>query len=242
MVSSWYNLATVKILGKSVSRKFQCFYKDVKGRIRVPIQFERHPFRAMGEYRLENGIAKIRLNTNLDKPHFEYTAAHELVHVLKDSELWPTTVRHANLPDKSPEALVGSELLALVRDLSDNDNLKVAGFDSSYSDDIRYRNSKKALNKDPVPHIGTPDWCIWVIRYCYLSMTQSRRRWNELREIYFKRAPGIAEKGEELRNIMQKHGWGDPDQALKSLIAIRNSLGLTKAQVIIVDRRTGENF
>jgi hypothetical protein len=232
----------MKILGKSVSRKLQCFYKDIAERVGVSIQFERDPFMAMGDYRLENGVARIRLNANLDKQHFEHTVAHELVHALKDSELWPTTVRNASLPDNSPEALVGSELLALVRDLSDSDNLKAAGFDSSYSDDIRYRNSKKALNKDPVPSIGTPAWCIWVLRYCYLSMTQSRRRWNRLREICLNRAPGIANKGEELIDIIRKHGWENPDQALKSLITIRNSLGLTRAQVIIVDRRTGESF
>ncbi len=232
----------MKILGKSISKKLQCFYKDIAERIGVPIQFERDPFMAMGDYRLENGVARIRLNTNLDKQHFEHTVAHELVHALKDSELWPTTVRNASLPDNSSEALVGSELLALVRDLSDSDNLKAAGFDSSYSDDIRYRNSKKALNKDPVPSIGTPAWCIWVLRYCYLLMTQSHRRWSGLREIFLKRAPDIAKKGEELIDIIHKHGWENPDQALKSLIAIRGSLGLTKTQVIVVDRRTGESY
>lgn len=241
MATSCYNLTTMKILGKSVSRKFQRFYKDIVVRIGVPIQFERDPYKALGDYRLENGVAKIRLNTNLDKPHFEYTAAHELVHALKDSELWPTTARESSLPDNSAEAQVGSELLALVRDLSDSDTLKAAGFDSTYSDDIRYNNSKKGLIEAAIPRVGTPIWCIWVLRYCYLSMTQSRQRWNKLKEIYLKRAPSIAEKGEELIDIIHKHGWGNPDQAVKSLIAIRNSLGLTEAQVIIVDRRTGEN-
>ncbi len=232
----------MKILGKSVSRKLQSFYKDIAERIGVPIQFERDPFMAMGDYRLENGVARIRLNTTLNKQHFEYTVAHELVHALKDSELWPTTVRDASLADNSPEALVGSQLLALVRDLSDSDTLKAVGFDSSCSDDTRYRNSKKALIKDPVPRVDTPDWYIWALRYCYLSMTQSHRRWSRLREIFLKRAPDIAQKAEELIDIIHKHGWENPDQALKSLIAIRGSLGLTRAQVIVVDRRTGESY
>lgn len=82
----------------------------------------------------------------------------------------------------------------------------------------------------------------WALRYCYLSMTQSHRRWGRLREIFLKRAPDIAKKGEELINIIHKHGWENPDQALKSLIAIRGSLSLTRAQVIVVDRRTGESY
>jgi len=103
----------MKILGKTVSNKFQSFYTDIVPRIGVPITFERGPFKAMGDYLLQNGIAKIRLDTSLISSHFEETAAHELLHALQDSELWPTTARGTNLPNNSPEAIVGSELGAL---------------------------------------------------------------------------------------------------------------------------------
>lgn len=131
----------MKILGKTVSNKFQLFYKDIAPGIGVPIRFERGPYRAMGNYWLQNRIARIRLDTSLIRPHFEETAAHELLHALQDSELWPTTARSANLPDNSPEAIVGSELGALVRDLNVLETLQTLGFNADYSNDTRYRSS-----------------------------------------------------------------------------------------------------
>jgi len=63
-----------------------------------------------------------------------------------------------------------------------------------------------------------------------------------LRELYLKRAPSIAAKGEELIAVIKKNGWSNPDQALTSMIAIRDSLGLTGEQVIIRDVRTGNRY
>ena len=100
----------MKILGKTVSNRFQSFYRDIASRIDTPVRFERNPYQAMGDYKLENGIARIRLDTKLTGPHFEETAAHELLHALQDSEFWPDTARSVNLPDESPEAAAGSEL------------------------------------------------------------------------------------------------------------------------------------
>lgn len=232
----------MKILGKTVSNKFQSFYTGIVPRIGVPITFERGPFKAMGDYLLQNGIARIRLDTSLIPPHFEETAAHELLHTLQDSKLWPTTARGASLPDNSPEAIVGSELGALVRDLDVLETLRTLGFDAGYSGDTRYRNSKKNLAKAAIPAQGSPMFHIWILRYCYLAMTQRPNRWARLRDLYLKRVPSTATKGEELIAIMKRNGWSNPDQALASMIAIRESLGLTKAQVIVVDRRTGARF
>jgi len=196
----------------------------------------------MGDYKLENGIARIRLDTSLIRPHFEETAAHELLHALQDAELWPTTARSANLPDNSPEAKVGSELQALVRDLNVLETLQTLGFDADYSNDTRYRNSKKNLAGAAIPAHGSPMFHIWILRYCYLAMTQRPNIWARLRELYLKRAPSIAEKGEELIAVIKNNGWSNPDQALSSMIAIRGSLGLTNEQVIIVDARTGNRY
>ena len=196
----------------------------------------------MGDYQLVNGIAKIRLDVNLIKPHFEETAAHELIHALEDSESWPITSRTVNLPYNSPEAIVGSELGAGVRDLHVYDTLKVLGFGSEYSNDARYRNSKKELVSATIPQKGSPMHCIWILRYCFLAMTQRPNRWVKLKEMFLKRAPSIAIKGEELIGMLKNNGWSTPDQALNSMIAMRDSLGLTKAQVIILDKRTGNRF
>jgi len=232
----------MKILGKTVSNRFRLFYKDIVSRVNVPVRFERNPYQAMGDYKLENGIARVRLDTSLIRPHFEETAAHELLHALQDLELWPTTVRSANLPNSSPEAIVCSELGTLVRDLNVLETLQILGFNADYSNDIRYRNSKRNLARAAIPAYGSPMFHIWILRYCYLAMTQRPNRWAKLRELYLKRAPSIAAKGEELIAVIKKNGWNNPDQALTSMIAIRDSLGLTHEQVIIVDARTGNEY
>jgi len=232
----------MKILGKTVSDKFQSFYRDIVPRIGTPIEFERGPYRAMGDYRLQNGISRIRLDTSLIGPHFEETVAHELLHAFQDSELWPTTARSASLPDNSPEAIVGSELGALVRDLNVLEALQSLGLNAEYSNDTRYRNSKRNLASAAIPTHGSPMFHIWTLRYCYLAMTQRLNRWARLRELYLKRAPSIAAKGEELVAVIKKNGWSNPDQALTSMIAIRDSLGLTHEQVTIVDARTGNRY
>ena len=38
------------------------------------------------------------------------------------------------------------------------------------------------------------------------------------------------------------YGWSNPDQALTSMIAIRDTIGLTYEQVTIVDARTGNRY
>ena len=52
----------MKILGKSVSTKFQAFYRDVIPQINVPVRFERAPFHSMGDYLL---VSPISTNTGI---------------------------------------------------------------------------------------------------------------------------------------------------------------------------------
>ena len=144
-----------------------------------------------------------------------------------------------NLSDDSPEAVVGTELASLVRDLSVLEALQTMGFETEYSNNVRYENAVKNLKSAPIPKQGSPMWCLWVIRYAYLSLTQPKRKWRRLSEIYLKRAPSIATKGEELVAVVNKNGWCNPDQALASMIGIRESLGINEKQVIIRDPRAG---
>jgi hypothetical protein len=177
----------------------------------------------------------------MPRPYFEHTAAHELLHALQDLELWPTT-RRPNPLDDSPESKVSSELASLILDLNVEDTLQTLGFDATYSDSVRYKNSKKGLESATVPKFHNPMWCLWVLRYCKLSFTQSSRKWARLKGLYLKHAPSIAEKGEELVAIIRKHGWSNPSQALDSMIAIRDSLGLTREHVVVMDGRTRTRY
>jgi hypothetical protein len=121
--------------------------------------------------------------------------------------------------------------------------LESLGFDPTYEDEFRYKNSMKQISNDEVPPDGSPGWCIWSLRYAYLSLTQLRRRWDHLQEAYLRRAPEVARKGEEIITLARRHGWDNQEGALNSMVAIRNSLGLaTDQRCIVVDIRTNTPY
>lgn len=232
----------MKLLGKGVSSHFHSFYKEVEARLGWPIHFERNPHKALGDFRFENGIARIRLNADMNMQAMEHNAAHELLHAVQVQEGWPTTAHLTELGDQSGEALVGTELGALVLDLNVEEQLQLASFDKQYSDNRRYINTKKALQNVDVPPLESPRGHIWTLRYAYLCLTQSKTRRVKLRSLYLSKAPDIAKKGEEIITLLNQHGWNNPDQALTSMVAIRQALGLTKEQVIIQVIITGKRF
>ncbi len=124
-------------------------------------------------------------------------------------------------------------------DLNAEDRLKLWSFDSVWIMDDQYRNLKKAILDENIPATGSNRWRKAVMMYAYASLTQPAKKWNRLRKVFVQRAPHIERKGEELSSILQKNGWNNPDEALASLIAIRDSIGLHDNQICIIDGRTG---
>ncbi len=231
----------MEILGKNISPALESLYHQTASKTGVPVHFERLPegWSKFGHYRLEKGIARIVVCTDIPKAAFEHCCAHELVHALQDAELWPRTHRRLGLPDTSPESKVGTELGSLVRDLDVEERLRPLGFESGYEDEFRYKASMKGISNEAIPSEGIPMWCLWSLRYAYLFFTQMPRRWKRLRQKYLERAPSIAKNGEEIVAIIRKHGCRSQDQALQSMIAIRDSLGLaTDERCRILDART----
>ena len=78
--------------------------------------------------------------------------------------------------------------------------------------------------------------------YAYASLTQATKRWNRLKRLFHQRAPHIERKGEDLVAILNKNGWNNPDEALTSLITVRQSIGLDSSIIGIIDGRTGHRF
>lgn len=230
----------MKILGKSVSSHFQSIYEDIVARIGVPKFYPNPPGQALGDCGFENGVVVIRLRTDMSRPNFEQNVAHELLHALQRAEGWP--VLETRLPDQSVIFGIGVMLGSLVADFNVEDRLKQLSFDSTLVINAKYRNLKKALLEEDIPASGSDRWCRAAMMYAESSLTQPARRWNKLKELFLKRSPHIAEKGEELVSILKRYGWDNPDQALASMVAIRNNLGRASDQVTIVDGVTGARF
>ena len=177
---------------------------------------------------------------DLSRANFEHHAAHELIHALQIKQGWPSVIsRH---PPQSPVGALGGTLVSIVFDLDAEERLSQLSFDSTYILDAQYRNLKRAILDEDIPSTRSLRWRKGIMLYAYASFTQPTRRWDNLRKLFLRRAPHIESKGEELAYIIKKNGWNTPDQALTSLIAARQSIGLSSEQVGIVDRRTEHRF
>jgi len=229
----------MKILNKSVSERFESFYKDIAARIGAHKFCPNPPGGILGDCHLEDGVIVVRLRTDVNKSRFEQNVAHELLHALQIVEGWPTI--KSRLPDNSAVAQLGATLASLVLDLNVEDRLKQLPFDSKPVIGDQYRNLTKAILGE-IPSSGSYQWRRAVMMYIYASLIQPPRKWKKLGELFLERAPHIARKGEELALLVKRHSWNTPDQALASMIAIRENIGLPSDQLSIVDRRTEQRF
>lgn len=230
----------MKILNKAVSKEFESFYEDTVAHIGIQPKFQRNPPHGLlGSFCLEAGVPVIRLSTNMNRPIFEHTVAHELCHALQRMEGWPTIV--SRLDDKSPIAQIGRHLASLVLDLDVSDRLKDWSSNLTWLH-AGYRNLRKAVLDQNVPQSGSDEWRKGAMMYAFASLTQPLQKWNRLKKLFLNRAPHIAEKGEELASILMKLGWQTADRALHSLIAIRDSLDLPSDQLTILDTKTEKRY
>lgn len=233
----------MKILGKSISEDFQRFYDHTAERLGIAIEFRRNPpFKIWGACEVKNNIATIWLKTDMPEPMFEHNTAHELLHAVQQTEGWPEADCGENLPKESAEAFIACLISSTVLDMIVDEQLQKLGFDRSHADEIRYKQKRLALQTESVPELEKPHGCEWALHYVMASQALSPKRCGKLRALYQARAPHIAEKGEELVAILQKNGWKSPDQALASMVAIRDSLGLNSKQVTITNGKTGEKL
>ena len=76
-----------------------------------------------------------------------------------------------------------------------------------------------------------------------MHFTLTANEWAALDAVFRERSPQVARLGEEMTTIMRGVGWGTREQALESLVGVRDSLGLQVNQIVLVmDPITGEIF
>lgn len=224
----------MKILNKTVGRRFTSFYEEMVLQIGETRFYQSH-IPGLAYYRHNQGINEIRLHADVNQPCFEHQIAHELIHALQRKEGWPRLVsRHF--------AELGETLVSMVLDLNVEDRLKSWAFESAWIINDQYRNIRRAILHEDTPATGTNRWRRGAMMYTYALLTQPTKRQNILMTLFQQRAPHIARKSEELVCILKDNGWSNPDEALSSLIAIRSSIGLQSSQLGIIDGRTEQRF
>ena len=229
----------MKILGKTVSTKFISFYEQTIKYTGEP-HFYPTPQPGMGSCYYENDNLIIELRLDLNKSSFEHQVAHEMIHAVQIQEGWPIII--SRYGRGTPYGEVGIKLNSIIHDLNDEERLKKWDFDSTTIMYEQYINLKKAILSNDIPKEGGLRWCNGSLMYTYAAFIQPYNRWKRLQTLFHRRLPNIETKGNELVSIIKANGWNTANQALNSLIAIRESLGLSPQILGIKDGATGERY
>lgn len=247
----------MKIVGREVSRSLSSIRREVES-LCGPIKFDVLTGEdAYGRYRLEEGKPHIWVITDLrlTDPQFEHIVAHEMMHAVQVEQDWPTAEAAQECGEGSGEAVdclvyarVARDLHNLVLDLDVEDRLKklerscAIVLDPTYGMEGRYQHLTRRLQSGVSFSPGSFGLEYERLALVYALETLLGSPWmGLLEELYLKHAPQVAAKGKELVLILHEKGWATPDQALVSMIAIRDSLDLAKT-CIIVDRKSQRRF
>ena len=170
-----------------------------------------------------------------------YHAAHELTHLLLRRRGYPHTARGRGYGPLSPEARIGGDIEEMVLHPAVDAILMPLGFGKPRIQQRMARGALNGVSNSPAPASGTPWYYTWAIRYCELSLELPPNLWRPIAQAYESRSPAVCELGRDLLGIMHAAGWGTREQALAAMVRVRDTLGLSvDDRVLVVDPATGE--
>ena len=235
----------MEILGRELTAPFDEFWERFGDEIAVPAEYiEAGHSVVFGDQGADLCAPNLPAWAELPDDDLAYHVAHELFHIVQRQRDYPKTVRGRQYPPDSVEARIGADLEEMILHPPLEELLRDdMGFTNDF---IRERMLRGALNgvaSSPVPEYGTPWFTTWAIRYCELQIVLDADEWTRLRTVFTERSPQVARLGEEMTAIMSEVGWGTREQALRSLVGVRDSLGLQVNRIVLVmDPVSGEIF
>ena len=233
----------MRVLGRELPPPFDEFWQRFEDEIPVPVEHigAGHSV-VFGDQGYDLSAPNLPAWAGLPDDDLAYHVAHELYHIVQRHRGYPRTVRGRQYPPDSVEARIGADLEEMILHPPLEELLRgELGFTNDF---IRTRMLQGALHgvaNGPAPEYGTPWFTTWAIRYCELQIILNSEEWTELQAVFKDRSPQVTRLGEEMTAIMNEIGWGTPEQALQSLVAVRDSLGLQVNQIVLVmDPLTGD--
>ena len=170
-----------------------------------------------------------------------YHAAHELAHLLLRRRGYPHTARGRGYGPLSAEARIGGDIEEMTLHPAVDALIMPLGFSKRRIQARMLRGALNGVRNSPAPASGTPWYYTWAIRYCELNMDLPPQDWRPLAEAYESRSPAVCELGRDLLGIMHAVGWGTREQALEAMVRVRDTLGLSvDDRVLVIDPATGE--
>ena len=234
----------MKVLGKTLVAPFAAFWAEFSSEIDIPFHLiEEGHWRVFGPECYHQGSGSLPSWLDLPNEALSYHVSHELTHLLMRKRGYPISVRGIQYSEGSPQGRVGGDLEEMISHPALEEILAPFPFDKTHIQQHLSEEAGRGLESSPVPESGTPWWATWACRFCELHFLLPHRQWLRLEVVYDGRCPDIADKGRELIAIMEQEGFTTPDQALKSMIRARDSLGLDKENIcLVLDPRDSRNY
>ncbi len=179
--------------------------------------------------------------TRLPDDDLAYHATHELAHVLLRRRGFPHTARGRGYGPLTAEARIGGDIEEMVIHPALDALIMPLGFSKRSIQARMLRGALNGVRHNPPPASGTPWFYTWAIRYCELKLDLPPQDWRPLARLYEARSLAVCELGRDLLGIMHSVGWGTREQALRAMVEVRDTLGLSvDDRVLVIDPETGE--
>lgn len=232
----------IRVLGRGLPDYFERYWNIVSADVDVPVEYIEEGHSAIfGDKGFDITTPQMPDWMDLPDDDLAYHVAHELEHMAQRNRGFPKTIRGNNYPADSAEARIGGDLEEMIFHPPLEQTLRESGFKWDFIKSRLVEGVLSGVNGSPPPEFGTPWYFTWAIRYCELQMELSSEHWSHVEVAFLRSSPGVASLGEELVAIIRKVGWGTTEQALESLVKVRDSLGLKVNEVVLVmDPTTGK--
>ena len=235
----------MRVIGRELPHPFDEFWNSFNSEIPVSIEhIESGHSVVFGDQGADLSAPNLPAWAELPSNDLAYHVAHELFHIVQRQRGYPKTVRGRQYPPNSVEARIGADLEEMILHPPLEELLRgEMGFTNDFIRERMLQGALRGVASSPVPEYGTHWFTTWAIRYCELQVILSTEEWAKLQAVFTARSPQVARLGEEMTAIMNELGWGTREQALQSLVAVRDSLGLQVNQIVLVmDPVSGEIF
>ena len=235
----------MEVLGRELPVPFDDFWERFEAEIPVSVEhIEAGHSVVFGDQGADLSAPSLPAWAELPCDDLAYHVAHELFHIVQRQHGYPKTVRGRQYPPNSVEARIGADLEEMILHPPLEELLRdEIGFTNDFIRERMLRGALHGVASSPVPEYGTPWFTTWAIRYCELQIVLDTDEWTQLQATFKDRSPQVARLGEEMTAIVNEVGWGTREQALRSLVGVRDSLGLQVNQIVLVmDPLSGEIF
>jgi hypothetical protein len=236
----------MKVIGKDIGTALDELYQRIESRVRIEAEreirigsFEGGAFSNVSWG--EEGVVVISLHNGVPTHALPHVFGVALQHVRQRLDLYPTV--SAGPQQAAGAGMIRSALRELVLAPEAEEQLAPLDLDMTWELEQRHEGLKQMLHEAPEEWAqpGTPGSIFAILQYARFAIEHPPEMWDPLRKTFEERLAPVVPIGEEVRQIVQRHGWATPAACLDALVGVRDRLALQPV-ALVEDRRTGRTY